>query len=162
MAAHALDVDREAVRLLALQYGVEEAATRTGLSLNTVKAWSARFQWFARNATKIATNATKPGDSHLAIMEERKRESAASLSKYVVDASAKLRDSKGNLKLARSGKDVVAIRSGVYPEQNTSAGFSLNVLNVGGNIRIGGEHEETTEKQINATEVQSESAASEA
>lgn len=41
----ALDVDREAVKTLAMAVGVREAARRMGLDENTVRQWSAREGW---------------------------------------------------------------------------------------------------------------------
>lgn len=136
MPAHSLKVDWEAIRVLALSHGLETAAQQSGINLNAIKARSARKNWFARDAGTIATNATKAGDAHLDIMAERKRESATHLSRYIVDASEKLSQSKGNLKLAKVGRDVVAMRSGTWPEEQGQAGFSLNVLNLG-QLQIG-------------------------
>ena len=69
-------------------------------------------------------------DSIAATLAERKEKSALHLSRYVVDASQKLASSRGELKLARSGKDVVAMRSGIWPEhQNrTDIGLTINLL----------------------------------
>jgi hypothetical protein len=65
-----------------------------------------------------------------ATLAERKGKSALHLSRYFVDASQNVANSKGNLKLARSGKDVVAMRSGIWPEhQNrTDIGLTVNLL----------------------------------
>lgn len=41
----ALDVDREQVRMLVVSVGCSEAARQTGINLNTVLQWSARFGW---------------------------------------------------------------------------------------------------------------------
>lgn len=40
-----LNVDREAVRVLAVAVGVREAARQMGLDENTVMQWSARYGW---------------------------------------------------------------------------------------------------------------------
>jgi hypothetical protein len=52
------------------------------------------------------------------------------LSRYIVDASQNLATSKGKLNLAKSGKDVVAMRSGIWPEQQnkTEIGLTLSLL----------------------------------
>jgi len=160
--SNALSVDREPIRLLALVHGLEETAKRTGIKLNTLLSWSARYNWFQRDKSGQpvlhSTDAIKrniaPADAHLAIMEDRKRQSAVNLSRYICDASAKLAESKGNLKHARPGKDIVAMRSGIYPEANATALFSLNVLNLGdGNVTIGASHSDSEEKQADARDV---------
>lgn len=43
----ALDVNREAVKMLAMEVGVREAARRLGISESTVKSWSDRENWLA-------------------------------------------------------------------------------------------------------------------
>lgn len=59
----ALDVNREAVKMLAMEVGVREAARRMGLPESTVQAWSNRGDWFAPvklpPTVLTATNATK-------------------------------------------------------------------------------------------------------
>lgn len=47
----ALDVDREQVRMLVMQYGVREAARMVGLNENTVLAWSDRGDWLKNMPT---------------------------------------------------------------------------------------------------------------
>lgn len=42
-----LDIDRDEVRILALQHGAREAARMCGLNENTVIQWASRFNWFA-------------------------------------------------------------------------------------------------------------------
>jgi putative ATPase subunit gpP of terminase len=63
-------VDREAVRVLAIELGAREAARRLGLNPNTVLSWSKRYNWELPNrkggATQASANAitlqSKPGD----------------------------------------------------------------------------------------------------
>ena len=62
----ALDVDREAVKTLAVAIGVREAARQMGLNEDTVRQWSCRESWFAptpKPATmqpQTVTDVTKP------------------------------------------------------------------------------------------------------
>jgi len=44
----ALEIDREAVKVIALAVGVREAARQYGLNEDTVAAWSAREGWFKK------------------------------------------------------------------------------------------------------------------
>ena len=63
-------VDREAVRVLAIELGAREAARRLGLNPNTVLSWAKRDNWKLPSrkggATKASANAitlrSKPGD----------------------------------------------------------------------------------------------------
>lgn len=43
-------IDREKVKMVALQIGVREAARQFGLNENTVMAWSIRYNWFGDKA----------------------------------------------------------------------------------------------------------------
>jgi hypothetical protein len=59
-------VDRESVRLLAIELGVREAARRCGLSEDRVRKWSSRYKWLEQRAPKqqeaVVTTVTAPGD----------------------------------------------------------------------------------------------------
>jgi len=65
-------VDREAVRLLAIEIGLRAACRKLGINENTGRSWSVREGWFretplppTHNTSKTiaaATSATKPGD----------------------------------------------------------------------------------------------------
>jgi Putative ATPase subunit of terminase (gpP-like) len=71
-------VDREAVRVLAIELGAREAARRLGLNPNTVLSWAKRYNWELPNrkggATKASANAitlqSKPGDVLIASHKE--------------------------------------------------------------------------------------------
>jgi putative ATPase subunit gpP of terminase len=71
-------VDREALRVLAIELGARETARRLGLNPNTVLSWSKRYNWELPNrrggATKASANAitlqSRPGDVLLATHRE--------------------------------------------------------------------------------------------
>ena len=71
-------VDREAVRVLAIELGAREAARRLGLNPNTVLSWAKRDNWKLPNrkggATKASASAitlqSKPGDVLIASHKE--------------------------------------------------------------------------------------------
>jgi transposase-like protein len=71
-------VDREAVRVLAIELGARETARRLGLNPNTVLSWSKRYNWELPNrrggATKASANAitlqSKPGNVLIARHKE--------------------------------------------------------------------------------------------
>lgn len=61
-----IEVDREAVRVLATAVGVREAARKLGLDEDRVRQWSSRGKWFAETArpptmtqSKTVTSVTK-------------------------------------------------------------------------------------------------------
>jgi hypothetical protein len=92
-------VDREAVRVLAIELGAREAARRLGLSPNTVLSWSKRYNWELPNrrggATKASANAitlqSKPGDVLLAThkeLEERTKSGLAQATARAAEAAA--------------------------------------------------------------------------
>jgi putative ATPase subunit gpP of terminase len=60
-------VDREGVRLLAIELGASAAARKLGLSPNTVRSWAKRYNWnlparAGRPAIVPATDLQRPGD----------------------------------------------------------------------------------------------------
>jgi hypothetical protein len=62
-----LPVDREGVRLLAIELGASAAARKLGLSPNTVRSWAKRYNWSlparaGRPAIVPATDLQRPGD----------------------------------------------------------------------------------------------------
>jgi hypothetical protein len=96
-------VDREAVRVLAIELGAREAARRLGLNPNTVLSWSKRYNWELPNrrggATKASANAitlqSKPGDVLIAThkeLEERTKSGLAHATVRAAEAAAKAAD----------------------------------------------------------------------
>jgi transposase len=61
-------VDREGVRLLAMEIGASAAARKLGLNYNTVRSWAKRYNWGdlpergGRPAIVPATDLQRPGD----------------------------------------------------------------------------------------------------
>jgi hypothetical protein len=61
-------VDREGVRLLAMEIGASAAARKLGLNYNTVRSWAKRYNWgdlperAGRPAIVPATDLQRPGD----------------------------------------------------------------------------------------------------
>lgn len=132
-----LDVDREAVKTLVVAVGCSEASRQTGIPLNTVLAWSARGRWLKPPAPppsmiQPAIGAIKPGLALQNIIEERKELSRGHLSKYVVDASQKAANSKGNLALAQQVRHVAATHNAVWPvQQQVQTNVMVNLALIG-------------------------------
>ena len=85
MSSRAINVDRESVRLLAIELGVREAARRCGLSEDRVRKWSSRYKWLEQKAPKqqeaAVTVVTKPGDVLLATHKELDSRTRTALAK---------------------------------------------------------------------------------
>jgi hypothetical protein len=90
-----LPVDREAVRVLAIELGAREAARRLGLNANTVLSWAKRDNWELPNrkggATKASANAitlqSKPGDVLIATHKELETKTKTALMQTVAKAA---------------------------------------------------------------------------
>src|SRR5437870_2342300 len=127
-------INKEAVKTLVVLHGQREAARIAGLNENTVLAWCRRYGWkqvqpVAHPSQSICNQS--PADAVATVLTTRKLESASHLSKYIVDASEKLANSNGDLKHARPARDIVAARSGVWPEERQGeTGLTLNLLNL--------------------------------
>ena len=85
----ALNIDKEAVKMLVIQYGVREAARQLGLPEPTVAAWSARGKWLADlpRSTPLpasmvqspAISAINPSTALVSAMKEDSLQTRASL-----------------------------------------------------------------------------------
>ena len=89
-------VDRESVRLLAIELGVREAARLCGLSDDRVRRWSSRYKWLEQSAPKqqeaAVTVVTTPGDVLLAThkeLEERTKTGLAQATARAAESAAK-------------------------------------------------------------------------
>lgn len=138
----ALDIDKDQVKMLALEFGVREAARKLELPEATVQAWSARGKWFVDTITPKpphltpATVATKPADLLAQVISENKLATRSGLAQFTADAATKLSKSKGNLKLSRPAKDIADIMSKVWSEAGSSTTFNMAVLCDQTNIQV--------------------------
>jgi hypothetical protein len=89
-------VDREGVRLLAIELGASAAARKLGLSPNTVRSWAKRYNWnlparAGRPAIVPATDLQRPGDILLQELKENEEATRTSMSiaaRRAADATA--------------------------------------------------------------------------
>ncbi len=131
--APATQIDKESVRMLAIEFGVREAARRCGLNEDRVRQWSSRKQWFAppkdvQNAN--VTTVTTPGDVLASELQTHERETRLSLArsarKLATEAeSAKLNESNHILNVAKTAGIVHK-----WNDEKQNVSFSLNVLNL--------------------------------
>ena len=90
-------VDREAVRVLAIELGAREAARRLGLNPNTVLSWAKRYNWELPKRTGGATLKSaaaitlqsKPGDVLIASQKELEGATKTGLMLTAAKAAAK-------------------------------------------------------------------------
>ncbi len=134
-------VDREAVRLLAIQLGVREAARRTGLNESTVKSWSARHNWFAvshhpNSEKSIASSASKPGDVLLQSISENIGKARAHLAKVVQESASKVK--AVTIESAKELRDLAATARDLGPgweaRNDAASGLAVNILIVNGDM----------------------------
>lgn len=131
--------DREAVRTLAIQVGVREAARQLNLNENTVVQWSKRYQWFKRptlppthNDSKAVISVIKPGDALLSEIQQNGTETKLKLSRYAKKQAEHLA-TKGKLKDHNAFRNLTT-GAGVlhgWNEEKAEGKFTLNVLNLG-------------------------------
>ncbi len=129
-----ISIDKEAVRMLAIEIGVRPAARQLGLDEDRVCQWSHRGNWFPALPDVQRSNVStvsKPGDVLQATLAARKQESRAKLSEYQVRAASEAAAHREPLKITRQVNDLASIHAKVWPEEQTSGNsFSLNVLNL--------------------------------
>ena len=91
-------VDREGVRLLAMEIGASAAARKLGLNYNTVRSWAKRYNWgdlperAGRPAIVPATDLQRPGDVLLQThkeLGERTKTGLAQATARAAEAAAK-------------------------------------------------------------------------
>jgi molybdenum-dependent DNA-binding transcriptional regulator ModE len=86
-------VDREGVRLLAMEIGASAAARKLGINYNTVRSWAKRYNWgdlperSGRPAIVPATDLQRPGDVLLRTHKELEATTKTALMQTAAKAS---------------------------------------------------------------------------
>ncbi len=128
------EINREAIRLLAIEHGVREAARMTGLNEDRVRQWSSRFSWFEAKTphhNQAVTNVTtSPADAHLHELARLEGETRTSLAR----SAAQLARQGENAKLEASGHvrnaAQVAQIAFKWRDDEKPTYFTLNQLNI--------------------------------
>jgi hypothetical protein len=141
----ALNVNREAVKALAVNIGVRRAARELGLSESTVMQWSKRENWFPPPATlpptvveRVSTVSKSPVDA-MRDVGERSRFALA----LAGEKAAKHLQAMGGHEIVNKAtkyKDIVSATSQLhgFDAKNEAGSFSLNVLSLGDlNVKLG-------------------------
>jgi len=125
--------DREAVRLLAIQIGVREAARKLQLNEDTVCSWAKRGQWFAQPANPQTLQApqARPGDILLQELAEHERSTKLGLATYAKRQAEHLAE-RGKLADHGAFRNITAGSAQLHAWSEGKQGnvFSLNVLNL--------------------------------
>ena len=127
-----LNVNREAVKTLAIAVGVREAARQMNLPEDTVKTWSGRGNWFKKvqkppTMAREPTETMSPSNALTHHLNEMKARSLRALSEYSAKASEQALSAKDPLKISRKVKDVADIHKTIWPAENEQS----NILQIG-------------------------------
>ncbi len=133
---NATPVSKEAVRLLAIEYGVREAARKMGLNEDTVCQWSRRFDWFPvspkSNDVRAVSSVSRPGDVLASELATHENTTRLRLAKYASNAAAAIHKSVHPTRYTKQARDLASVMATVHrqDEGKGSTTFSLNVLNM--------------------------------
>ena len=117
-----LPVDREAVRVSAVELGAREAARRLDLNPNTVLSWAKRDNWKLPyrkgGATKASASAitlqSKPGDVLIATHEERGSRTKTALARVVAASAEQAADQPLPVQSVTALRDLVQARAKLF------------------------------------------------
>jgi hypothetical protein len=128
-------VDRESVRLLAIELGVREAARRCGLSEDRVRKWSSRYKWLEQRAPKqqqaTVTVVTKPGDVLLATHKELEERTKSGLARATARAAEAAATATEPLEVSNTAhlRDLAASAARIFGwDSDKPAGSTYNTL----------------------------------
>ncbi len=134
---HQKQVNREAVRILAIEHGLKKASELSGVNYETVRKWSQRGHWNGNVSDSRAVVPLVPIADRVASEHAKlKARSRVGLARYAAEASEDAAKHKNKLKIARAVRDVAAVHSSLWPEDHNERGIvNLNVL-AGGRAAI--------------------------
>jgi hypothetical protein len=129
-------VDREGIRLLAMEIGASAAARKLGLNYNTVRSWAKRYNWgdlperAGRPAIVPATDLQRPGDVLLQEHKSLEAKTKTGLSRAVAKA-AEHASTKPPLEVTNTAhlRDLAASAARVFGwDSDKPAGSTYNTL----------------------------------
>ena len=129
-----LNVNREAVKTLAIAIGVRAAARDMNLEEDTVRQWSSREKWFdspqaktvlvnRRKAVSPNVTTVSPSEAIATRLARFKQRSVDALAEYSALAAEEALKSKSKLAISRKVKDVADVHKIVHPSEQNDAGI---------------------------------------
>ena len=127
-------VDREAVRVLAIELGVPAAARKLGLNRNTVHSWARRYNWnlperAGRPGIVPARDLhTKPGDVLLATHKELEERTKSGLARATARAAEAAATAPEPLEVSNPAhlRDLAASAARIFGWDTEKPGVQLN------------------------------------
>jgi hypothetical protein len=128
-------VDREAVRVLAIELGAREAARRLGLNEDTVCSWARRYNWqlpqrkSGRPCTDLASTLhAQPGDVLLATHKELEERTKSGLARATARAAEAAATAAEPLKVSNTAhlRDLAASAARIFGWDTEKPGVQLN------------------------------------
>ncbi len=143
MAAPALDIDREEVRMLVMSVGPRQAARQCNLNENTVLQWTSRYGWLdhlkkpplekPKSMMPIPViNVISPADALASTLSDNKRRTKLAQSSYLVKASEKLDQVADPLEYTDAALQLATMATKVYPEAPTQSNAVVVTVNLSG------------------------------
>ena len=132
-----LDVDREAVKTLAVAVGVREAARRMGLNEAAVRQWSCREKWFAPTSLpptlkKAVTHVTDPSVALSNVLANDNNETRIGFSRAARKVAARLGDESPDKLMerdtAQAANSWTSVASKVHSWEAKQQGDGLSVM----------------------------------
>jgi hypothetical protein len=123
-------VDREAIRVFAIELGAREAARRTGVNENTILSWSRRYKWHLSKRTggpKAIELQSKPGDVLIASHKELEDATKTGLMLTAAKAATKVAQNPP-LEVANTSqlRDLAASAARIFGWDSDKPGVQLN------------------------------------
>jgi hypothetical protein len=128
-------VDREAVRVLAIELGAREAARKLGLNENTVLGWAYRYKWQLpkRNGGAIASAQSivpqsSPGDVLIATHKELEERTKSGLAQATARAAEAAATAEEPLPVSNTAqlRDLAASAARIFGWDSDKPGVQLN------------------------------------
>jgi hypothetical protein len=102
----------------------------------TTRAREVKEAALAINELPMSAKVGTGPDALARTLAHRKDKSAMHLSRYVVEASKRAAQSKGELKIAQDVRHVAGVRSHLWPEDASRDSVDVQILSIGGSVNL--------------------------
>ncbi len=137
MNATPVTIDKESVRMLAIQIGVRPAARKLGLNEDRVCKWSERGNWFPALPDvqgKTVSTVSNPGDVLLATLAEHECKTKLGLAKFAKHAIGQINKSVHPVKYTTEAHSVAKTAAIVHrwdAKEQSSGNVIVNIALLG-------------------------------